>query len=77
MSWKQATFVVDSTEVERISGFLEAFLASAVTTENAGDDELYEVAFPGIPDWEKVRVTALFDERVDLDPIVEVYAFVE
>ena len=71
MSWKQATFVVDSTEVERISGFLEAFLASAVTTENAGDDEFYEVAFPGIPDWEKVRVTALFDERVDLDPIVE------
>ena len=71
MSWKQATFVVDSTEVERISGFLEAFLASAVTTENAGDDEFYEVAFPGIPDWEKVRVTALFDERVALGSIVE------
>ncbi len=71
MSWAQATFVVDAAEVERLSGLLEAFLAAAVTTENAGDDEFYEVAFPGIPDWEKVRVTALFDERVDLAPIVD------
>lgn len=71
MSWSQATFVVDASEVERLSGLLEAFLAAAVTTENAGDDEFYEVAFPGIPDWEKVRVTALFDERIDLQPIVK------
>lgn len=71
MSWSQVTFVVDAAEVEALSGLLEAFLASAVTTENAGEDEFYEVAFPGTPDWEKVKVTALFDERVDLTPIVE------
>ncbi len=71
MSWSQAAFVVDAVEVERLSNLLEAFLASAVTTENAGDNEFYEVAFPGTPDWEKVKVTALFDERVDLVPIVE------
>lgn len=71
MSWSQVTFVVDATEVERLSGLLEAFLAAAVTTENAGEDEFYEVAFPGTPDWEKVKVTALFDQRVDLAPIVE------
>ena len=71
MSWKQVTFVVDATEVSKITNLMEAFLAAAVTTENAGDDEFYEVAFPGIPDWEKVQVTALFDERVDLDPIVD------
>ncbi|MCH2190656.1 MAG: 50S ribosomal protein L11 methyltransferase [Gammaproteobacteria bacterium] len=71
MTWKQATFVVDQSEVEKLTGLLEAFLAAAVTTENAGDDEFYEVAFPGIPDWEKVRVTALFDERIELGPIVD------
>ncbi len=71
MSWSQATFVVDASEVEKLSNLLEAFLAAAVTTENAGEDEFYEVAFPGTPDWQKVKVTALFDERIDLMPIVE------
>ncbi len=71
MSWSQATFVVDASRVEPLSQLLEAFLAASITTENAGDDEFYEVAFPGTPDWEKVRVTALFDERIDLDPIID------
>lgn len=71
MTWSQVTFVIDSAEVEPLSDLLEAFLASAVTTENAGEDEFYEVAFPGTPDWEKVSVTALFDQRIDLDPIIE------
>ena len=44
MTWKQATFVVDQSEVEKLTGLLEAFLAAAVTTENAGDDEFYERA---------------------------------
>lgn len=71
MSWSQVTFVVDDTTVDSLSSLLDAFLASAVTTENAGEDEFYEVAFPGIPDWKKVKVTALFDERIDVDPILE------
>ncbi len=71
MTWSQVTFVVNSSEVDKLSSLLEVFLASAVTTENAGEDEFYEVAFPGTPDWEKVSVTALFDERVDLDPIID------
>lgn len=71
MSWSQAAFVVDADQVERITNLCEAFLAVSVTTENAGDDEYYEVAFPGTPDWEKVRVTALFDERIEIEPIVE------
>ncbi len=71
MSWQQVILVVDAKQVEPLSSLMEAFLAAAVTTENAGEDEFYEVAFPGTPDWEKVRVTALFDERVDVAPIVE------
>ncbi len=71
MTWSQATFVVDASQVDQLTALLEAFLAAAVTTENAGDDEFYEVAFPGTPDWEKVKVTGLFDERVELAPIIE------
>jgi len=71
MSWVQAIFVIDATQVEPLSSILETFLAQAITTENAGDDEYYEVAFPGTPSWQKVRLTALFDAAVDLKPILE------
>jgi len=71
MSWSQLTFVVDAAEVDRLSIILETLLAQAVTTENAGKDEFYEVAFPGTPDWQKVRVSALFAKEVELDPIID------
>lgn len=70
-SWLQITFVVDAAQVEPLSSLLEVFLAQAVTTENAGADEFYEVAFPGTPDWQKVAVTGLFDGAVEAQPIVE------
>ena len=70
MTWTQATFVVDAKQVESLSNILETFMAAAVTTENAGEDEFFEVAFPGTPDWEKVQVTGLFDEKIDLEPII-------
>lgn len=71
MSWIQATFVVDSVDVEKLSNMLEGFLAQAITSENAGNDEFYEVAFPGTPDWQKVKLTALFNQDINLDPIIE------
>lgn len=71
MSWVQATFIIDADQVEPVSTMLEAFLAQAVTTENAGECEYYEVAFPGKPSWQKVKLTALFDEAVNLSPIIE------
>ena len=71
MSWSQLTIVVDADQVEPVSSMLEAFLAQAVTTENAGKDEFYEVAFPGTPDWQKVRISGLFDINVELAPIID------
>ncbi len=71
MSWKQLTVVVSADQLETTSSLLEMFLANAVTTENAGEDEFYEVAFPGKPDWKKVRITGLFPSTVDLQPIIE------
>lgn len=71
MSWIQATFVIDAADVDKLSDMLEGFLAQAITSENAGDDEFYEVAFPGTPDWQKVKLTALFNDTVELAPIIE------
>jgi len=71
MSWAQLSLVVDAAKVDALNTMLEAFLAQAVTSENAGDGECYEVAFPGTPSWEKVKVTALFDQAVPLQPIVD------
>ena len=70
MNWAQATFVVDAEQVSPVSAMLEMFLAQAITTENAGEDEYYEVAFPGNPSWQKVNLTALFDDSIDLTPII-------
>ena len=70
MSWIQATFVVDAADVDKLSEMLEGFLAQAVTSENAGENEFYEVAFPGTPDWQKVKLTALFNDTVELEPII-------
>ncbi len=71
MSWAQAIFVIDAEQVDPLTSILETFFAQAITTENAGEDEYYEVAFPGTPSWQKVRLTALFDDAVDLNPILE------
>lgn len=71
MSWIQATFAIDSSDVDALSDMLEGFLAQAITSENAGEDEFYEVAFPGTPDWQKVNLTALFNDTVSLEPIID------
>lgn len=71
MSWLQLTFVVDAAQLEPLSDMLEGFLAQAITSENAGEDEFYEVAFPGKPDWQKIRVTGLFNEAVKPQPIID------
>ena len=65
MAWVQLTVVVDATYVDYTSDMFEGLMAAAVTAENAGQDEFYEVAFPGKPAWQKVRLTALFDDQVD------------
>lgn len=71
MNWSQLSLVVNANQVDRVTNMLEMFLAQAVTTENAGEDEFYEIAFPGTPDWQKVTVTGLFEEQVDVQPIID------
>ncbi len=71
MSWQELSFVVNAEQVEDLSNMLEMFLAQSITSENAGVDEFYEVAFPGKPNWNKVTITALFSADIDLAPIVD------
>ena len=71
MSWQQATFVIAADKVNALSDMLEGFLAQAITTENAGEDEFYEIAFPGTPDWQIVQLKALFNSEVDVIEIVD------
>jgi len=70
VSWLKVQFLVDAEQVESLSNMLETFLAQAITTENAGEDEFYEVAFPGTPDWQTVYVSALFAEETDVQAII-------
>ena len=71
MSWLKVQFLVDAKLVDSLNNILETFLAQAITTENAGDDEFYEVAFPGTPDWQTVYISALFAEQTDVAAIIE------
>ena len=74
MNWQRLRFQVSKGQADTLCAVLETCLAQAVTTENAGEDAFYEVAFPGVPDWEQVYVTGLFSTAVKLD---EVYQLVE
>lgn len=71
MNWQRLRFQVGKDRADAVCAVLEACLAQAVTTENAGEDAFYEVAFPGPPDWEQVYVTGLFSEAVQLDEVCQ------
>ena len=42
-----------------------------VSIENDGEDEFFEVAFPGKPTWEKICVSALFHDDVVSQSIID------
>ena len=67
--WHQFRLTVQAELVGPVSELLESFGCAALTSENAGEDEFYEVAFPGTPSWDTVRVTALFNEDADIKSI--------
>jgi len=70
-AWSNVTFIVDAKQVNALNDLLEMFSVQAITSENAGENEFYEVAFPGTPDWQKVAVTGLFEGSIDLEPMIE------
>lgn len=71
MSWQRIQFRVDANYFDDLSSVLEACLAQAVSIENAGDDDFFEVAFPNKPDWKKIKISALFSVDVDAVAIID------
>jgi ribosomal protein L11 methyltransferase len=63
--WLQLQYRVDRSLADPLGDALEQCGALAVTNENAGEDDYYEVAFPGTPGWQRVLVTGMFDSQVD------------
>lgn len=68
--WLRLQFRVDASYFDELANLLEACLALSVSIENDGDDEFFEVAFPGKPTWKKIRINALFYDTVDSEAII-------
>lgn len=69
MSWQQLTLEAGTEEPERLSAFFESQGALSVMLVDAADDPLFEPDPGTTPLWKTTRVTALFDEAVDLAPV--------
>ena len=65
MPWLQLQYRVNRSLADPLGDALEQCGALAVTNENAGEDEYYEVAFPGTPGWQRGLVTGMFDSQVN------------
>ncbi len=69
--WLRIQFRVDASYFDELTNLLEACLAISVSIENDGEDEFFEIAFPGKPTWKKIRVSALFYDSVDSQVIID------
>ncbi len=66
MTWQQLTLEAGDVEPERLSSFFEEHGALSVTLVDAADQPLYEPDPGTTPLWATTRITALFDQGVDL-----------
>ncbi len=69
MAWKQILVQLEKLHVEKISDWLSENLAQAVTFEDAKNKPILEPAPGETPLWDRVIVTALFD---DSDPVEKI-----
>lgn len=66
MVWVQVSFEVREGAVETLETALELFGAVSVTLRDAEDQPLFEPPPGELPIWAHVKVTALFEEGMDL-----------
>lgn len=71
LSWLRLQFRVDANYFDSLSDVLEACLALSISIENDGEDEFFEFAFPGKPTWKKICVSALFNDDIDSQSIID------
>jgi len=69
--WQELTFETTQPRVETLEEWLFAQGAVAVTLEDNADEPLLEPGPGETPLWQQVKVVALFNEGMDLGPVVE------
>jgi len=69
--WQELTFETTQPRVEALEELLFAQGAVAVTLEDNADEPLLEPGPGETPLWQQVKVVALFNEDVDLGPVIE------
>lgn len=71
MPWLQIRFTVARDQAPLLEAALENAGALAVTLDDAGDDPLLEPLPGRMPLWSAVRLTALFEDRLDSRALVQ------
>lgn len=70
MTWVELKIQTKANKVELLSNFLTEIGALAVTTEDAGDQPLYELPPGATSLWDEVTITGLFDEHANVQVIL-------
>jgi ribosomal protein L11 methyltransferase len=73
VAWRQLAIEAGDLDVEALSAFFETHGALSVTLADAGDQPLFEPDPGTTPLWSSTRLTALFDDSVDLAPVREAF----
>ncbi|MEK9806516.1 MAG: 50S ribosomal protein L11 methyltransferase [Halieaceae bacterium] len=69
--WQELTFETTQPRVEALEDWLFAQGAVAVTLEDNADEPLLEPGPGETPLWQQVKVVALFNEDINLGPVIE------
>ncbi len=69
-AWKQLSAHCELDKVDCLIDMAQAHGAQAVMQENAGEDSYYDLAAPSLPQWQKQRVTALFEHDQSIDGLL-------
>ena len=69
--WQELTFETTQPRVESLEEWLFVQGAVAVTLEDNADEPLLEPGPGETPLWQQVKVVALFEEGMDLGPVIE------
>jgi len=69
--WQELTFETTQPRVEALEEWLFAQGAVAVTLEDNADEPLLEPGPGETPPWQQVKVVALFNEDINLGPVIE------
>ena len=70
MPWQQLKLQTTAEYADAINTWLSLLGAYAITLQDAADQPVLEPALDTTPIWSQTEVTALFDEKIDLNKIL-------